>query len=87
MSKRLLILAILFGTLGIFAALQRPNVNDPEFWKGAPNAVYRTQTRPGPPSTPAPVMLGRNEVQVASSAKQSNDEKLLADTAGQYAVQ
>jgi hypothetical protein len=54
MKKVMMGFAVLFGTLAIFALVNQPNINDPEFWKGSHNQVFAIRpTGPQPVPTPA----------------------------------
>jgi hypothetical protein len=76
-------LAIMAGIVAVLAILAtlliKPDVNDAEFWKGAPNAVYRHETRPGPPGTPAPVWMAQKEIQTAMITLQSGELAMVAN--------
>jgi hypothetical protein len=99
MRKALMGFAILFGTLAVFALVKQPNVNDPEFWKGSHNQVFRP-TGPKPEPTPVggweqfnvemvPVMMNgqkRTALVLTPSKRQTRDAAMLAMDNGQFKV-
>jgi hypothetical protein len=81
MKKTIAGFAILFGTLAIFAALNKPDINDPDLWKGCPSAVYRPAKPDGPGPVPTPIMVAEQKADHRPSddvAIQAGGSKLVA---------
>lgn len=51
MKKSIAVLTVLFATLAFFAVTQKPTPDDEQFYKVAPNVVYRPSA-PEPNPTP-----------------------------------